>query len=362
MDSSGSVGTWTSIALDSSDNVHISYSDNTNFDLKYATNATGSWVTETVDSSKIVGTFTSIALDSLGNVHISYYDFTPNDDLKPPKPPNDDLKYATNATGSWVTETVDSSGIVGRFTSIVLDSSDNVHISYRDDTNFDLKYATNATDSWVTETVDSSGRVGMWTSIALDTSDDDNVHISYTDETNRDLKYATNATGSWVITTVDSSGSVGFLDTSIVVDTSDNAHISYYDFTNFDLKYATGHPVPDIKVNGSDGPVTPTGNLSVTIALNPGSSSGGADWWLAVSTPFAPPSDWFHFDLSSGWIPGLSFTLQGPLFDLGSIEVLNIFGLPAGTYIFYFAVDTNMNGSLDLGELFFDFVVVNITP
>ncbi len=36
MDSSGSVGTWNSTAVDSQDRVHISYFDNTNGDLKYA--------------------------------------------------------------------------------------------------------------------------------------------------------------------------------------------------------------------------------------------------------------------------------------------------------------------------------------
>jgi hypothetical protein len=132
---------------------------------------------------------------------------------------------------------VDCSGDVGEFTSIALDSSDKVHISYWDwTTNQDLKYTTNTTGSWVTTTVDSEGRVGSYTSIAIDLSG--NGHISYYDRGNRDLKYAINSSGSWVTTTVDSSGIVGF-DTSIVLDSSGNVHISYYDNTNKDLKYAT---------------------------------------------------------------------------------------------------------------------------
>ena len=55
MDSSGDVGRYTSIAIDTADKVHISYSDVSNEDLMYATNATGSWVTETVDSGGNVG-------------------------------------------------------------------------------------------------------------------------------------------------------------------------------------------------------------------------------------------------------------------------------------------------------------------
>lgn len=118
------------------------------------------------------------------------------------------------------------------------------------------------------------------------------------------------------------------------------------------------NPSPNIKANGSDGPVTTTNNLSVTVALNPGSGSGNnADWWVVIETSFG----WYHYDVGSGsWASGLAVTYQGPLFDLPQIEVLNM-GLPVGTYTFYFGVDTNMNGSLDSGSLFFDSVVVNIS-
>lgn len=80
-----SVGWQPSIALDTSGNAHISYYDNNNYDLKYATNASGAWTTTTVDSTADVGEYSSIAADTSGTVHISYYDWT-----------NGDLKYATN--------------------------------------------------------------------------------------------------------------------------------------------------------------------------------------------------------------------------------------------------------------------------
>ena len=64
-------------------------------------------------------------------MYISYYDYI-----------NDDLKYATNATDTWITEAVDSSGDVGQYTSIVVDTTRRIHISYYDYINGDLKYAT----------------------------------------------------------------------------------------------------------------------------------------------------------------------------------------------------------------------------
>ncbi len=219
VDNSPHVGESASIAIDSNNKIHISYLDQTNYapKLKYATNASGSWVTSTIDYSTSDEwswyTFTSIAIDSNNKVHISYFR------------PNYGLKYATNAGGSWVTATIDSAGYVGGGTSIAIDSNNNVHISYHYASNRDLKYATNASGSWVTSTIDSTGVMGYYNSIAIDSNN--KVHISYMDWTNGDLKYATNAGGSWVTATIDSAGYVGQYN-SIAIDSNNKVHISYY--------------------------------------------------------------------------------------------------------------------------------------
>lgn len=213
----------TSIALDSADNAHISYTVYPLGGLKYATNVSGIWFTETIDA--IINTIgTSIAVDSADNVHISYN-------------ANSNLKYITNASGVWTSQNLYSIGFVtSGTTSIALDSLDNAHICFGDYTNGDLKYFANSSGSWVANSIDSIGWGLAHCSIAVDT--EDNIHISYYDNTNGDLKYATNASGIWVTNIVDIQGDVGE-STSIAVDSVDNVHISYLDSTNEGLKYAT---------------------------------------------------------------------------------------------------------------------------
>ncbi|MCD6305869.1 MAG: hypothetical protein J7M32_06220 [Deltaproteobacteria bacterium] len=100
-------------------------------------------------------------------------------------------------------------------------------------------------------------------------------------------------------------------------------------------------PLPDIKANGQDGPVTVSSStpVSITVALDPGSyANQNADWWIAADTPFAPPGDWYTYVYPSGWFPGINLCAQAGLFDLSPFEMLNM-TLPTGDYTFYFAID-----------------------
>jgi hypothetical protein len=120
-------------------------------------------------------------------------------------------------------------------------------------------------------------------------------------------------------------------------------------------------PYPDIKANDSDGPIAikKGENLSIKGSLDVGTFFGEeADWWLLANTPLG----WYYFHLVNGWLPGENVTRQGPLINLFSKEVLNSSRLPAGSYTFYFGVDLNMNGSLDMDQIYYDRVKVTINP
>ena len=81
----------------------------------HVTDKSGSWVVTVVESTGSIGYFSDIAIDSNDKIHISYLDYT-----------NNDLKYATDKSGSWATSTLDSTGIVGDYSSIIIDSGDKV--------------------------------------------------------------------------------------------------------------------------------------------------------------------------------------------------------------------------------------------
>jgi hypothetical protein len=223
-----SAGTFCSIALDSLDGVHISYCDAGSRAVTYATNTSGAWVTEVVDDDVgSNGGRTSIAVDPGGHAHISY-----NAD--------GDLRYATNASGSWVTQDVDTASVVFGCTGIAVGPSGRADISYRDAAsgNQALKHATNASGAWVTETLDTSQySVGSTNAIVLDSFG--HVHISYGryDGSGFDLNYVSDSSGGWIVEMVDSEGDVGSY-SSIAVDSHGVVHISYVDDTNGSLKLA----------------------------------------------------------------------------------------------------------------------------
>ena len=169
--STANVGGRNAIAVDSAGRPHIAYQDTINFDLKYARKtASGTWRIETVDTSGIVGFGLALALDASDNPHISYYRSATTVDTG-------DLKYAkgacpdppSEAACSWAKQTVHagihSPNAAGN-TSIALDGAGTPNISYFDHTLGRLKWARWEGTSWGLTDVTASA--GGSTSLAID--------------------------------------------------------------------------------------------------------------------------------------------------------------------------------------------------
>jgi len=111
---SGHTGREPSIAVDAADNPHIVYHSWSSFNLKYATlnPTTSNWTTSTISTAD-VGNGDSLFIDQNGVMHVSFYDED-----------NDVMNYATKSTGlSQTNEIRVQFGQYGSVTGTVVDDT-----------------------------------------------------------------------------------------------------------------------------------------------------------------------------------------------------------------------------------------------
>jgi hypothetical protein len=256
------------IAIDSSDNIYIVYSEYTEIGIDARsrfycyTNASGPWTRELIASGTFLnmGVECSMTIDSSDYLHAAYIESHPSTGDR-------EVIYATNESGSWVNDPVDHTySDYAKHTSIAVDSDGDVHISfyeYLDDLweSGSLKYATKHLGVWQVTTVDNTGYAGSYSSIAA--ASPGSVRISYHDSMNDEMKYASNATGSWVISTVADGGtSTGY--TSIALDKNYGSHIifrtAYSDLSHAYAAPLTPLPPTDLNATALPGQIHITWN------------------------------------------------------------------------------------------------------
>lgn len=220
---SGRDGTPGCLDLDSLQYPHISYYAHNSFrrDLRYAYFDGVSWVYDTVDVTGDVGKFSSLELDTVG-ANISYCG-------------NGDLKFAYWDGSGWNIEVVDSGNVSNdNYTSLALDLANGLrHISYQRDNH--LMHAW-WDGTWHIETVDPGNWTGYDSCIDLDPTNNNYPCISYCDGF-ANLLYVYWDGSIWNFETVDNAPYY----TSLIVDPSGVAHIAYKKVTSpvtGELKYA----------------------------------------------------------------------------------------------------------------------------
>jgi len=243
VDVTGIVGFNTDLTVEGSGRIHVTYHDITNRDLKYATCAVScttaaSWQVVTVEATGDIGSFSSVRTDASGRLHVSYYDAS-----------NADLKYATCAAGcttaaNWQTVIVDATGFTGGRPSLWAEATGRLHVGYSGSGGYTYATCTatcTTSTNWQTVTVDAAGG-GAGRSLAIDGNG--RLHTSYYAASGTNLKYATCASAcataaNWQnLTLGDTTGIVGQY-SSLAVDVSGRVHVTYYDAFNADLEYAT---------------------------------------------------------------------------------------------------------------------------
>ncbi len=240
LDSTGSVGTYSSIAIGSDGFPVISYYDATGTNLKFIkcgnADCSSGNITRQLDTPiGGIGSYTSIIVPADGLPFIAYYASS-----------GGDLKTIKCGDASCSTTTItlaDNGGTnnVGQYTSVALANDGYPMIAYYDVTALDLKYlkcgnaACNSGNTIVS--LDSANSVGSYASIAKGA--DGFPVISYSDSVNADLKVikcgdVLCSTGN-AITAVDTVNSVGYY-LSIVVPADGLPFIVEYTSSGGDTK------------------------------------------------------------------------------------------------------------------------------
>ena len=204
--------------MDSNDHHHLTHYDACNSDgIYYSTNSGGSWTTTLIDSGVYgMGYANAIAVDSNDNPHIAYG--------------IDNLYYTTLSNGVWSSPIV-LDQTVGNQISMLIDSSDNIHIaSNKFITGGDLNYTSYVSGTWSTETVASASSLYPGpTAIAVDSAGD--VYIAMVLEATSQgsanyLSVYNNSGGSWSSDFIDSSG-LNHYSVDLAIDSNDVTHLYY---------------------------------------------------------------------------------------------------------------------------------------
>ena len=259
LDSTGDVGVSPRIVIDSDDNIHITYfrADSGNKGIKYATcssscSSVSSWTNSKIISFTTTSTtqYLTLSIDSNDDLHLIYFEGPHS---------SGNLKYATCSSScatesSWTNITIDGTSQAGYGgIDLVIDSSDHLHVAYSLYSTRDLQYITcssscTSVSSWTNLSIDSSGQVGRMPSIAVDSNDD--LHISYYDDTGSGLKYAwcsssCTTVSSWSNTSIANGSSYGIIShqvgfySDLAFDSDGHMHITHIDWYYSQLLYST---------------------------------------------------------------------------------------------------------------------------
>jgi hypothetical protein len=210
-------GTPGSLVLDPSGRAHVAYQDYDTTGLVYATDVTGTWAGTLVRS--VERRDPVLGVDPGGTIWIS---------------PSLGNEVIGNKTGAWAWTNLSANQAY--YTSLAVDPQGYVHVSYYDNATYDVRYATNRTGAWVVQDVETSGTIGQYTSLALDT--DGHAHVTYQGGTGTPLRYATNASGAWVAQTIDAAACSY---SSVAIDARGFVHVAYRR-SGEGARYATNRP------------------------------------------------------------------------------------------------------------------------
>jgi hypothetical protein len=291
-----------SLALSKSGKVYVSFFNNSVNQLNYATNANGNWIINNIDSGQF-SSVSSIVVGENGTLDIAYRgDSSQNlfvaefvNDSKSINPRDTDhitstnvtilldsnnkvfvvyttsqgLKLVTNKDGTWINSAIDPRVVSGL--SMVIDSTNRIHVSYYIVGTNELVYRYYQDSAWSAKEIVMSNQVVSDSSLVLDSKGNPKIAVSLGSLSDPTLRVLGKVNGVWMISDVDTRLIGASL--SMAVDKYDRFHVSYYGATSGDLRYAVSiiNPSAPSNVNGT------RGDHFVRLTWASPASNGGSD-------------------------------------------------------------------------------------
>ncbi len=202
IDSANQVGSHCDITLLPGARLGVSYYDETNGALLYREYQDGFWIPEphlVLDNDGNTGTYSAIATNPItGEPAVAYRSET-----------NDCVYFIYRDSGIWHRQQVTSTRGTGYFIDLEFDSNGTPYIVYQDNRNnprtIDVYIAHQAGEVWISQLVNSSGDVGFYNTLAIDSSN--YPHVAYYDDTARGLRYSFWNGRFWISEVIDIAGS-----------------------------------------------------------------------------------------------------------------------------------------------------------
>lgn len=218
---------YSSVAIDSDNHPHISYYVSDDQSLRYAYHDGSQWQISVIDHDVWGNGRTSLALNSRNEPCISHAYRNWESGLP------EELRYAHEAAGEWLTEAVTAGEVVGQWASLTLDDADQPHISYQDGLNQNLIYVHLSGTTWISNVIDSD--ITPWrngSSITLDSTGW--TKVAYNNGATGNLHYATWDGTGWTTDTV-SQDEPGY-ECSLALDSGDQPVVVYVPTQSDDLR------------------------------------------------------------------------------------------------------------------------------
>jgi hypothetical protein len=200
------------------------------WEIFYANNVTGAWVSEQVTDNNTNDVVPWFALDKQGNPRVVYVNDGPN---------GIQLFFTYKTAGIWTSPVPVAGGFnANSFPFIVLDRNDKAHVTYAksDGVHNQIYYANDVTGTWQESKVTNADYDNLFPTIFVDPSA--NAHIAYVaaEPTDLEMFYANNTAGIWSTGRVTDNGSNdgGVMGRYFICDASGIGHIFFWNNSDGD--------------------------------------------------------------------------------------------------------------------------------